>query len=212
RDLSPSPSLLVSDVVRDEISRNCNKTADPKEISSLRRYFQQRLSKPPIYVYGKMKNYVGRRAYVALQELDHLSRAFRVYNAPGSGSGDRALISSYVRFQQEHNVDAILLTFDRRIQAIAHPYGLSSILVEQSENVTSASYDHIKLPWLLYILTIYFISIRINGDVGWIRLIGEWRGKSTEEWINGIIYIESEEKIVEKISVVHGKLFKLQNL
>ena len=212
KDLSPSPSLLASDVVRDEISRNCNKTADPKEISSLRRYFQQRLSKPLIYVYGKMKNYVGRRAYVALQELDHLPRAFRVYNAPGSGSGDRALISSYVRFQQEHNVDAILLTFDRRIQAIAHPYGLSSILVEQSENITSALYDHIKLPWLLYALAVYFMSIRVEGEKAWIRLLGEWRGKSTEEWINGILWVEIEKKVVNQVLATHNRLLRLREL
>ena len=184
------PPLIVSSIVRSEIQRWIDRRLSSSEVARYLSYCK--LINYPINrarrLFNKLFSEDCRRAIIALLELIELEKLNLVNYVYGEGVGDEALINNYSSLTDKFNL--ILLTCDRGILNRALLAKLPAILIEQRRSGDlKFNLNYGNLSRILYILSLYYGSIKISSGVFSFEFNGFWRDWNINDLGNGYIEV-----------------------
>lgn len=106
------------------------------------------------------------------------------------GYGDSAIIESYKRYQEIHDVDMLLLSGDNNFTSMAHEDKMHALYVRQPGKLPDViDGDWFDIIELLYCLALVFGLI----FVGNVYVRGIWSGKGGTEWDNYMLDIDTSD-------------------
>ncbi len=153
-----------------------------------------------------------RKAKNAMNELYYL---FDVLDALRTGEitetkdkeiRDREIAKQYREFGDNFDGEVVLLTADKDMVFHAQAQGLSSIYYKLPHKLDVNKVDPLKVPSLFYDLTLNFGMLKLNNTI----LLGEWRGKEADDYMNERIKIYNVDSSVAKdIRICRGVLNEL---
>ncbi|HEQ78808.1 MAG TPA: hypothetical protein ENN76_00920 [Euryarchaeota archaeon] len=194
---------VISTLVREELDSQIVKKYYPQSISEMeKRYNRGEIAKE--FSNGSARN--NRKAKDAIVEMRHVIRDlgasiadFREERPKDKEVMDRAIVKSYLDFQNDTGTRVILLTCDQDMAFHASNAGLPSIVISIPYHVP----NHLRMNpkrWarVLHSLAIGYGIIEIRGVA---TLYSEWRGKdhNSYEREEVKVYIE-DKKMYDKVA------------
>ncbi len=155
-----------------------------------------------------------RKAKNAMNEIYYLTNKLDAF-ITGQGTEtkdkeirDREIVESYRKFSDEINAEVVLLTGDKDMMFHAQAQQLSAIYYKLPHNLTmDEDIDSQKISYLLYDLAAIFGIIKVNNTV----ILGEWRGKSSEDYFNERLKIHKSDVDYEKdVEICRGVMDEFQ--
>ncbi len=161
---------------------------------------------------GSVKD--ARKAKNAMNEIYYLTNKLDAFITGESSETkdkeirDREIVESYRRFSDEINAEVVLLTADKDMMFHAQAQQLSAIYYKLPHSVyLNEKVDPKKIPYLIYDLAAIFGIIKINNTV----ILGEWCGKSSQDYFNERINIYASEVDYKKdVWVCRGVMDEFQ--
>jgi len=194
---------VISQIVVDEIDARIH----TKYSGKMLHYFEDL---PYHYVFQEFANgsvKESRKAKNAMNEINYLFTeldAFRTGKSTGTKDKevrDREIAMQYRGFGEEVNGEVVILTADKDMAFHAQAQGISSIYYKLPHKIDVNNVDPVNIPNLFYDLITAFGIIKIGNTL----LLGEWRGKEVEDYINERLKIYNvDETVAREISICRG--------
>jgi len=114
---------------------------------------------------------------------------------------DREIARQYREFAENVGGEIVLLTADKDMVFHAQAKGLSSIYYKLPHRISVEHVDPINLPNLFYDLITNFGVVRVNNFI----ILGEWRGKEVDDYLNERVKLYSvDESTAKEIRICRG--------
>lgn len=164
------------------------------------------------FVNGSVKE--SRKAKNAMNEIYHLTNRLDAFiigkrsETLDKEVRDREIVRQYSKFSDEINAEVILLTADKDMVFHAQAEQLSSIYFKLPHSYQdSYIIDPQSISYLIYDLTLVFGIIKIGDDI----LLGEWRGKTSEDYFNEKLKLyNTPEDVAKDLKICRGVMNELQ--
>ncbi len=161
---------------------------------------------------GSVKD--ARKAKNAMNEIYYLTNRLDAFITGKSTDTrdkeirDREIVESYRRFSDEINAEVVLLTADKDMMFHAQAKQLSAIYFKLPHRMgEKIDIDPKTVPYLIYDLATVFGMIKMNNTL----ILGEWRGKSSEDYFAERINIYHTDVDYEKdVDICRGVLHEFQ--
>ena len=142
-----------------------------------------------------------RKAKNAMSEVQHIINrldAFRIGRTTETKDKeirDREIAHEYRKFSDEINAEVILLTADKDMVFHAQAEQLSSIYFKLPHHLNGEYHiDPLVIPNLIYDLTLIFGILKVGNTI----LLGEWHGKSSDDYFGEKIRIYNADSATVK--------------
>ncbi|OYT30706.1 MAG: hypothetical protein B6U94_05760 [Thermofilum sp. ex4484_79] len=201
------PPILVSKCVVSEISDTMQKRLRQCELSLLRKLFNYYGTEGLSYqVYNtNTPSLVARRAFSALRELERIKNKYRVVNTGMEYcKGDRSIVEDYAKFASQGS-NVVFLTFDSMSRAYSYSYNLESIFVE-TPAYSRPKIEFYNLCEVIYQLLQVFMILKISSGIKSVQLYNMWSGKRIDDWVEGMVMLETSDKEVLKEIITYRKV------
>ena len=161
---------------------------------------------------GSVKD--ARKAKNAMNEIYYLTNRLDAF-VTGQGTEtkdreirDREIVESYRKFSDEINAEVVLLTADKDMMFHAQAQQLSAIYYKLPHNLAiDEKIDPRKISYLLYDLTAVFGIVKVNNTI----ILGEWRGKTSEDYFNERLNVfESDLNYEKDVKICRGVMDEFQ--
>jgi rRNA-processing protein FCF1 len=199
---------VVSQIVVDEIDARIH----TKYSGKMLHYFEDLPYHHLLQEFANGSVKESRKAKNAMNEINYL---FTVLDAFRTGKStetkdkeirDREIAMQYRRFGEEANGEVIILTADKDMAFHAQAQGISSIYYKLPHRLEVDRIDPLKIPDLFYDLTTALGIIKVGNTI----ILGEWRGKSVDDYIKERLRIYNvEDSFAKEIEVCRGILNEL---
>lgn len=197
--------IVVSDVVREEISSRIRYKYRSTNLRKMRRVFHNSHLLDEFLNRNMLST---RKAKLAQQELDTLTRELSAPRVEGGSlsedkeARDLEIVKSYRVFSQRCGMNVALITTDQNMADHAKNAGLMyHTLVYPSETYKGGDVD----PWacleLFHDLAVKFGVLVLTGTG--VILFGEWRGKTSQDYTQ-----ERLKLVIDEGASVHDELVR----
>ena len=177
---------MVSDIVRDEIDASIKHKYSGQEISAFKSKFNRDDLVEELRNGSDLR---ARKAKLAFNECEFVRRHLEASRASGEGSNDkedndRAIARSYMERAKIGNHEARLLTADEDMINHARTADMTA---KQLVPPTDVPKRLLVEPWrlrdLVHDLAVVFGAISFENKKDEITVLGEWRGKTSDDYI-----------------------------
>lgn len=182
----------ISGVVKKELRNQWDKKYSSLDL--LERLWGEELSRrfmnqPPLKA---------RMARLGAVEYKHIMANPNCEEIKSRGYGDTAIIESYKRYQEIHDVDMLLLSGDNNFTSMAHEDKMHALYIRQPRQLPGViDADWFDVIELLYCSAVVFGLISIDN----VYVHGIWSRKAGAEWDNYMLDIDiSKSDISASIS------------
>jgi len=201
---------VISNIVVDEIDSRIHTKYTPRMMHEFEHIPYSHIFRE--FANGSCKD--ARMAKNAMNEVQYIVNnldAFRIGKVSDTKDKevrDREIARQYSSFSSEINAEVILLTADKDMVFHAQAEQMSSIYFKLPHAIPSTIHiDSTSIPSLIYDLTLIFGMIKIGNYL----LLGEWHGKSSEDYFYERIKIYNSEKdIVRHINICRSVMNEFQ--
>ncbi|EDY36625.1 hypothetical protein ABOONEI_615 [Aciduliprofundum boonei T469] len=200
RRLKDEFKYVVSQIVVDEIDDRIHTKYSWKILRALDNLPYHELVSE--FANGSSKE--ARKAKNAMNEVNFLFDELDAFRAGESTETrdkeirDREIALQYSHFAKEVDAEIVILTADKDMSFHAQAHGISSVYFKLPHKIYPMKIDPMRIPYLLYDLTVNFGTIKINDTI----ILSEWRGKDVENYLNEDLKIYNmNDKLAKDIKI-----------
>ncbi|WP_290597365.1 MULTISPECIES: PIN domain-containing protein [unclassified Archaeoglobus] len=173
-------SVLLVNVVRDEIEASLNFKYSPSQIAELKKDAKYQSFLLDEFINRRMKR--SRLACIALTEYRELRRYAVEIEGVESSTNDKeqndlTIVKTLRRFERERAALPVMLTADRQMADLCEAEGIEYFHFSIPHAVKADFCDHSGMIKLIYSLAMVFGVVRLNSVV----VFGEFKGKKKIE-------------------------------
>lgn len=142
---------------------------------------------------------IARRAKMGIAEvsklqIEHAGKTIGAkppnnFSTLNSIERDNQIIESYLKYQEERNVQLVFLTTDNNASIRAATKGLPTIYIKQPANLSIPKINYKSLTKLFYALSVMFGYIKLRTGFTTTLIYSTWTGKTFSEWKNSLMKI-----------------------
>lgn len=173
--------FCLSSGVKKELRSSWDKKFKMRDIEKLNEPFAPKfLNQPP-------KD--ARKARLGAVEYKHITMLPSCEEIQDSDFGDFAIIDSYKKFQDEHDVDVFLISGDNNFISMAHESKMRALYLKMPK----IQNDKLDAEWGNIVDLIYYTAIVFGYiELGDVKIYGIWTGKDGSHWDNYMLDIDME--------------------